>query len=452
MVPPRNGKTETVLHFIARFIERNPDKTAGYVTYAQAQANSKARKIHHILLERGVKPGDIQTVAEWRTAQGGGLLATGVGGPLTGQGLDLLVIDDALKNREDADSPVIREKQWAWFDDVAETRLEPGASVVVLMTRWHEDDIVGRLIKNRPGEYEVIRIPALADGLDALGKAPAPDPLGRSIGEAIWPERRGGPELARRWFQKIARDKPHTFNALYQGLPRSKDDKLFPDAVFYQRLPSNLRYSGGLDLAYSKTTRSNFSAVCIIAWEFRPGVDPATGAPVMVPYGYIVYFERWKEQIGETRKKLVRLQTRFNFFFGVEANGPQKAIYELLRDGDETGKNRVKLVPLMPLQDKYARWQELSEMWKAGRIMLPDPHTTEHGIPTGWVNDYLEVMHNATGVNDPQDDDVDATDNARQMAPTPPPLHQQPPRASTPPARAEGAPASRQKRPNRRRM
>src|SRR5690606_33510962 len=85
---------------------------------------------------------DAQTVREWRTTAGGGLLATGVGGPLTGQGITGLgVVDDPVKNRQEAESALIRDRVWEWFTDVFYTRLEPGASAIVVATRWHQDDL-----------------------------------------------------------------------------------------------------------------------------------------------------------------------------------------------------------------------------------------------------------------------------------------------------------------------
>lgn len=435
MVPPRHGKTETVLHAIARFIARNPDKTVAYVSYAQGFVNSQARKVHRMLKRLGVIPGDIQTVAEWRTSQGGGLLATGIGGPLTGQGVHLLVIDDALKNRQDADSPTIRNRQWEWFEDVAETRLEPGASVIILMTRWHEDDIVGRVMASRD-QYTAIRLPALADGLDAMGRNPMPDPLGRSIGQPLWP--RQDPKTGA-WaaditaLEKIRDVKPATFGALYQGLPRNKNEKLFPDAVYFSELPPGLRYSVGIDLAYSAKARANYSAIVVIGWAFTPGLDAETGRPVMVPTGYIVYAERWRAEIGQTRIKLARLQTRFPQSFGAEYNGPQKGVVDLLRGGDATGANRLRLTPLLPLQDKFGRAQETSEMWKAGRLLLPMPQPQPgdsetfrppHGLNTSWVEAFLEEAHNFTGISDPEDDQIDAAVWAVETRPAAPLIEQ----------------------------
>ena len=220
-VPPRHSKSETLLHFIARYLAKHPEKRVAYCSYAQTFSETQALKAHRYAREAGVQANPkMANRKDWQTIQGGGIFATGVGGEFTGRGADLLVIDDPISNREQADSPTIRNKIWAWYEDVAETRLEPGASVVLLMTRWHEDDPSGRLIKHRP-EFDVIRIPALADGLDALGKAPTDDPLGREVDAPLWPERYGFEAL-----EKMRREKPYTFASLYQGLPRPREGRL----------------------------------------------------------------------------------------------------------------------------------------------------------------------------------------------------------------------------------
>ncbi len=114
----------------------------------------------------------------------GGLTAVGVGGALTGMGADLLIIDDPVKNDAEANSSVQREKIWDWFNATALTRLEPDGICILVMTRWHEDDLVGRLIRenNRPDaqKWELLNLPALAAEDDLLG---------RKIGEPLWNER-----------------------------------------------------------------------------------------------------------------------------------------------------------------------------------------------------------------------------------------------------------------------
>jgi hypothetical protein len=147
-VPPRHAKTETVLHGIAWLLRRHPDWPVAYVSYAADIARSKSRQARDYAARAGVTlRDDSAALHEWRTPAGGGLLATGVGGPLTGHGVRLLIVDDPFKNRSEADSPTVRETVHGWFTSTAMTRVEPGGSVLVVHTRWHPDDLIGRLLR-----------------------------------------------------------------------------------------------------------------------------------------------------------------------------------------------------------------------------------------------------------------------------------------------------------------
>ena len=107
------------------------------------------------------------TESEWETAVGGGLRAVGVGSGVTGFGANLIVIDDPVKSRAEAESQKMREKVWHWFNDDIYTRLEPNGSIVLIQTRWHEDDLAGRLLREPVPEggekWEVVNLPALAE-------------------------------------------------------------------------------------------------------------------------------------------------------------------------------------------------------------------------------------------------------------------------------------------------
>jgi hypothetical protein len=176
------------------------------VTYSADLSRSKSRKARTLAKTAGVQiAGDAKSLSEWRTTSGGGLLATGVGGPLTGQGVTgLLVVDDPVKNRVEAESEATRESVWEWFNDVAYTRLEPGASCLVVMTRWHPQDLAGKLIEEKGWEY--IKLPAI-DG----------------DGKALWPEQFPVERL------EAIREQlgEYSFSSLYQGEPRSRGGQVF---------------------------------------------------------------------------------------------------------------------------------------------------------------------------------------------------------------------------------
>ena len=106
----------------------------------------------------------------WQTTGRGTYFAAGVRGPITGRRADLAIIDDPVKSHAEADSPTFRENVWNWYRADLATRLKPGGRIVLIMTRWHEDDLGGRLLAQKPGEWRLLRLPALAEDDDPLGR------------------------------------------------------------------------------------------------------------------------------------------------------------------------------------------------------------------------------------------------------------------------------------------
>lgn len=153
---------------------------------------------------------------EWQTSVGGGMQTAGVGGAFTGKPGDVIFIDDPLRNFKDAHSPTIRQDVWDWFQSVVMTRIQPGTTVIVTATRWHEEDLIGRL-QVEPGHerWESIRLPALADE--------ANDPLGRQLGESIWPER-----FDEEFYEQVKLERgPYVFAGMYQQLPAPLEGEIF---------------------------------------------------------------------------------------------------------------------------------------------------------------------------------------------------------------------------------
>jgi predicted phage terminase large subunit-like protein len=160
---------------------------------------------------------DSHAAGRWETSAGGEYFAAGVGTAIAGRRADLAVIDDPVRSRQDADSETVREKTWDWYRSDLYTRLKPGGRVVLIQTRWHEDDLAGRLLASaaRGGDdWHVISLPALAE-LD--------DPLGRAPGEALWPAWQGTQALERVRGTLAPRD----WTALYQQRPAPEDGTYF---------------------------------------------------------------------------------------------------------------------------------------------------------------------------------------------------------------------------------
>jgi predicted phage terminase large subunit-like protein len=233
--------------FPAWYLGRNPSHYVIAATYAQELADDFGRKVKGQIEDdsfRGIFPGvelaaDSQSVkrfhidagTEIATAQRGAYYAVGVGGPLTGRGAHLLLIDDPIKNREEADSELIRKRVREWYTSTAYTRLMPGAKIVLIQTRWHEDDLSGWLLNEHQHEgWDVLKLPALTDD-DA----------------ALWPEQYPAQEL-RRIRQAVG---PRDWSALYQQSPAPESGDYFKREWFryYDEAPPRLQIYGASDYA-----------------------------------------------------------------------------------------------------------------------------------------------------------------------------------------------------------
>lgn len=186
-VAPRQGKSE-VCSFATPtwFIENFTARRAIIASYAESLALEFGRRVRNEFAENPRLSTrlseDSQAANRWNTPEGGGLKSVGVGGGITGFGGDLVVVDDPHKDWKEAHSPTLRRRVQEWFESTLMNRLEPGASVVIVMQRWHPDDLTGYLLRKAREPWNVIRLPALAC---------ANDPMGRKPGEPVCPERFG---------------------------------------------------------------------------------------------------------------------------------------------------------------------------------------------------------------------------------------------------------------------
>ncbi len=219
-MPPRHGKSEMLtVRFSAWTIEQDPTKRVIIGAYNQTLANKFSRKARKIAMERVAISRERTAVDDWETIAGGGLRAVGVGAGVTGMGGNLIVIDDPVKNREEAASETYRNKVWDWYTDDLYTRQEPGAAIVLIMTRWHEDDLAGRILNSEDaGSWTMVKLPALAM---------AGDTLERQVGEPLWPERFNADALAN--FKSVL---GRSFHALYQQEPQEQEGDFFKSSWF----------------------------------------------------------------------------------------------------------------------------------------------------------------------------------------------------------------------------
>lgn len=378
-MPPRHGKTTLLLHAFAWWLSRFPADTNAYYSYNSDMGRSKSVLARALTARAGVALSDeTNTKSEWRTIEGGGLLAGGVDSGLTGQGVSgLLVIDDPFKGPIDAYSQHQRDAVYEWFQTVPMTRRE-GASVFVIHTRWHEDDLIGRLAKT--GDWVVINFPAIAGEDDWLGDEK------REPGSPLWPERFSLEDIAER--RKVLGE--FNFAALYQGSPRPRGGTVFGEPHYYD--PAETSFEGCMiiiaaDPAASEKTSADFSAAVVLSIKGK-------GAE-MTAYVRRVYREQ--VQIPKFVDDLKSLQQTFgNASINVESTGGFKAIPQMLR---ALGLKRIN--EIIPMGDKFARAQLAAAAWNSGRLLVPADSPR-------WLGAFLDEIAKFTGVNDAHDDQVDA--------------------------------------------
>jgi predicted phage terminase large subunit-like protein len=352
------------------------------------------------------------TVAEWETALGGGVRAVGVGAGVTGYGAKLVIVDDPVKNRAHAESETYRNNTWDWFNDDIYTRLEPDASMIVIQTRWHEDDLAGRLIRESEhgGEqWDVLSLPALAEAnadskfkiQDSNRDHSAPksgilnlesaDPLDRAVGQALCPDRYDEEALLRIKRQLGS----YSFAALFQQRPMPRDGGLFKRSWFKRYVakpPEGLRWCRGYDLAISTNTSADYTA------SFRCALDK--NGDLYIDGGF-----RKRIEFPEQRRYVIeRMLEEKNTAHGVEsALHGVAVVQELRRDKQLMGK------PLKSIRvdaDKFTRalsWANLAE----------DAHVVL--VRGAWNDEFLEEACKFTGRGDAHDDQIDAVSLAVRM-------------------------------------
>jgi predicted phage terminase large subunit-like protein len=397
-MPPRHGKSEfTSRYFPAWYLGTFPDRHVILASYQAEFAASWGRKVRDVLIEHGPSlfgvtvRRDVASAEHWEVAgSAGGMDTAGVGGALTGKGADLLVIDDPIKNAEQANSPTYRDKAWDWYVSTAYTRLQPGGAVVLIQTRWHEDDLAGRILaESRAGgePWDVVELPALAEEGDALGRAP---------GAALWPERFSAQAL-----ERIRRTLgTYWFTALYQQRPAPPEGHRFRrswfrswtaeenGAVYHlQSVPArkvaarHCRRFGTVDLAVSTRTSADYTVLA--AWAATPQED-------------LVLLDLQRERLEEPdaiRQAAAFARRNRLDYLVVESNGMQLGIVQTLRRPPYG--LAIRAVPND--RDKLTRSATAVIRCEAGQVFFPER--------AAWLADFeSELLNFPVGSHDDQVD------------------------------------------------
>lgn len=388
-VGPGHAKTTILLRLLVWWLSKSPADLCAYVTYSNSQANDKSAKAMEYAEEAGI-PLQNEAVSHWLTIYRGGLIAAGSRGKLTGQRIPgLIIYDDPYKDEFEARSPTINNAVKERFKAIAFTRLQ-GGSIIVLHTRWSEDDLIGWLTKDLGWEY--INIPTVCESKN--------DILGREMDEVAWPEkypyeRCTGPCSHDGHLIEIRETiGEHLWAAMYQGRPRPIGRAVFHEPARYSLKDFSWTGKRGviaIDPAATAKTSSDFSVLAVCAME-------GFGAQSRM---YIYDLIRTQCEIPDLVEQAKRLQYRYKLMIACEAVGGFKGVPQSLRRMD--AKLRVIDIDI-GTRDKLTRALPVSAAWNQGRVLVP--------IDAPWADRYIEEHRLFTGAGDKHDDQVDATAHA----------------------------------------
>ena len=389
-MPPRHGKsTLASVAFPAWHLGRHPHHEFISCSYSGSLAMSFSRKVRQLLREPVYKnvfeksrlDKDSQSIESWQTTQGGGYVAAGVGGGITGKGANVLVIDDPVKNREDAESDNNRAATWDWYTSTAYTRLSPGGGILVILTRWHDDDLAGRLLKQAEDgadQWEVIRYPAIAEI----------DENFRKQGESLHPERYNVDALEQ--IRKAIG--PRDWSALYQQNPVSDEGDYFSrDMIRYYEYDeidtAELNYYCAWDLAIGQRDRNDYSVGIVV------GIDE-------YDHLYVVDVVRGKYDGFELVEQILDLyETWRPGIVGIERGHIEMALGPFLQKRTrERGLSEAYFKDLkVGRRDKEARARAIQGRMQQGMVYFP-----KDAVWTGTM--VAELLRFPNGAHDDQVD------------------------------------------------
>lgn len=400
-MPRRCGKSRLDSHWTpVWFLQVCPEKHVMLVTYGAEFSEQWGREARNTCLSIGgaLNPksavtADSKAAGHWSTLGGGGMYSVGAFGPMMGRGAHLLIVDDPFETWEEAQSTNQRQKLWDWWESTALTGLEPGATVIVVSTRFHEDDLIGRILKGKDASrWRYIRLPALAEG---------EDPLGREIGAPLWPGRFPGG-----YFEEI-RERYGASNpvwtALFQQRPSAEEGTMLKRHWWRHWSPESLRQAEpydqvvqSWDCAFKDTDGSDYvvgqvwarkGSMFFLLDQIRAHLD----------------FPGTKKAIQSMTQLWPKAVTKL-----IEESANGYAVIQTLRHEMPgiipiSTKGRSKVVRLTESQPRaYA----VSGLIEGGMVYLPDKSIS-------WVSDFIEEA--ASFPNGTHDDQVDALTQALQF-------------------------------------
>lgn len=379
ITPPGAAKsTYSSILFPAWYLGRNPKHMVLATSNTMELAERFGRKVRGLV--SGADFGEIfnnvglseesAAAARWETTAGGEMFAVGVGGSIVGRRGDCLLMDDVVRSKEDVESEQLREKVWQWYVADVLTRLKPNAIKLLVNTRWHEDDLAGRILDREADKWTVLHM--------EMENTREDDPLGRAIGERLWPE----------WFTQEMVDEAKqdvgTWNALYQGRPSPDGGGEFKKdwVEYYDNPPDRKRVTTLMlvDPANTKNKRSDYTAI----WVLGAGGDDNF---------YVLDMIRDRFDLSERVDKVFALHRKWRpVEVRYEQYGLQTDIDSLKKEMD-LRSYRFKIRPVAGTHiSKEDRIRRLIPYFKNGRIIFPHEliYTDHTGKPKDMVKYFID--------------------------------------------------------------
>lgn len=396
LCPPRHGKSELVSRRLPAYLfGKYPDAEVIATSFGDSLAKRMNRDVQRIVdseLYHDIFPDtqlfgrNIRTVAQGSYLKNsemfeivnynGSYKCAGVGGAITGEGGNYIIIDDPVKNSEQANSKTYRDKVWEWYQSTLYTRLESmddglGDSLLVTLTPWHEDDLAGRILKNdKANEWTVVRFPAILEAESNNG-----DP--RNIGDALWPDKKNVKQLG-----EIRELLGSYFQNLYQCDPKPRDGDIVPmDKIRRYKNPPHIMIQvvQSWDTAQKASERHDYS-VCT-TWIIR-GIEK-----------YLIDVYREKLEYPDLKRACISQYQKYNpICVLIEDKSSGSSLIQDVR-------NEVPVIPCMPCKDKITRMIVETPQIDAGCMYLPDA--------AGWMPAYESEMRGFP--NAEHDDQADST-------------------------------------------
>jgi predicted phage terminase large subunit-like protein len=444
--PPRAGKSQlATIHFPAFYLGRHPQQqviTACHNTDLARFFGRQVRNLIHTDLYKNIFPGitlaaDAKAANFWNTSKGGVYFSAGVGSGIAGRGGHLIVVDDPIRTRADADSKHVRDQLWDWYRSDLYSRRMPDAAIVIIATRWHDDDLTGRLLLEQESgtgdDWEVISLPAIAIDDD--------DQLGRKAGEALWPEWYPIEVLEQTKLVTMSSGGPREWSALYQQRPIAEESSYFKkEWVRYYNMPDLMsRMDPYGKRPYLHIYAASDYAVSGQGGDYTVhivgGVDPNDDLYILDLWRYQAESDAWVDA-------LIQLIAKWKPLLWAEESGQiEKSVGPFITKRMQEQKTYCRREGYSSAKDKPTRARSIQARMSMGKVFLP--------IKASWLDSFLyEVSRFPAGSHDDQVDAISLL--GRILDQMTPGVSQAPPEAEEFPPTTYGDIFKAQVRTNRR--